>query len=319
MSLSDAQYSELLYLVNLALRRAGGVLGNVSGHGGILWKPAGGGDARTWADVMKFVNATECPFPIWLEGNGAFPATDLVIPPAVTPYVLHECWFQAPLGSPTGNIVDVQDGAQLLNLGKISGGLGIFGSPTAAPCLLYTVGPNNVYVLVAEDGAVFGNGGTRALVDVVNAGGNVTVVFASKSEGGFVGVGGPAPLFALAPGSNLLTILFGPAGSIATNYLTGDNTTTLNVGHVDGATWDYTGGPFSPGVGFGHLGPGFTGNIVNQAQTVVGGSGPSGFRPQGSPIIVGTSYYQTDATAGLTPGSIWWNGVAWVDSAGTPV
>jgi len=284
--------------------------GGASGHGGILWKPAGGGDARTWADVMGFVNATECPFPIYVDD----PTPGNLLIPLGT-YDLHECWFERPR-LPFQDVVTMQTGAVLRNLRRIVGSVVLQGNPTTAQCLVFDPpAPGFPSVIFAELSAQYQNMGTRPMIDCPPVGGGPAIVFVSIDDGGYK-LGNPATSFIgiTAPGAACICGVRDQATNIDPTFISGP------VGSI--LAYQQAGG----GVTFAQLGtlPLFGGTLLNAPVTTLGGSGPTSFRPTtvfGTPLI-GTMYFDTD----LAPPNgkpIWFVGnppsaTGWVDATGAP-
>jgi len=258
---------------------------------------------------MGFVNATECPFPIFIDDPTA---NALQIP--VGTFELHECWFSQPrLGANDINIVKLADGAVLRNLSKIEGAMQLSGQPTTAPCLVNDpVGPGSPAIFSAFYAAQYTNIGTRPMIDAVGPG---AAVFVIGFNSGYK-VGNPATsMFGLSAGAFLIAAVIDETANLDPTFVSGPAGTTLAYRQESG------------GVTFAQLGtpPLFAGTVINVATTTVGGSGPTAFRPTPAfgPVLIGTMYFDTSIAPPGVGRPIWFVDVpasptGWVDATGAP-
>jgi hypothetical protein len=260
----------------------------------VLWQPTGGGDVRTWADVMTVIDGSSKPVRVWIgpQADGPY-----LVPPGV--YNLNSAHFEAAQFG-FGAILELQDGAVFDNLGGLFS-VSLRGSPTTAPCLTFSqsTGLGGGQIPVALYGGGYENLGTVPLIGVGNG---TFVPFIYQSTG--LAPSSTAPLFQTGPGSfNALFIDFANQSiGLPNNMVIGDPTSFLIVVH-DGSI------PSFP------LFAAFAGTVINNPVGVDGGSGPTANRPTAgfSAIAIGCCYF--DVTLGIP---VWWTGVGWVDATGAP-
>lgn len=264
----------------------------------ILWRPDGGGNVRSWEEVMTVINGIKKPVRIWTGPDFAGP---YIIPANDEPYDMHQAWFESvTIGdSPP---IEMEDGAVLLNLQKIVG-VHLHGRPTSAPALIFTTTPGQPSVFFIQLAAQLANFGTFPLMRCTAAS---FVIFGIDFQGHGFDPTSTAPIIDLDLGT--LTGAFINFGSPQLEFpngaVTGDPTSTFLLVH-DGTL---------PGVGP-FFSPGFAGTLINNPAGIPGGAGPSSFRPLPAlwPIPIGCCFFDTTIAP---PRPIFWDGAQWVDANG---
>lgn len=278
----------------------------------ILWSPAGRGDAASWQDVMKIVQASQRSGSIEIEVLQEPGDPPLIIPPGT-----HDLGIGAEIvcprnGDPTPNAITVQDGATIRNLWNIEGACGLIfqnsqpnawqNDPTApGQPPVYRVGLNATIVAA----------GTAPIIatDPVNPDFVVAVLFG----GSFLSLSGQ-PWLLVGQAAVCLLVAFDltqPSQPLDPNMVQSlGGAAVLVFEHDDTPTY-----PF--------LMPGFAGSILNAPFGVSGGSGPSSFRPFpfGPALSDGCMYYENAAAIPHPPKPIWYDlGTGqWVDATGAVV
>jgi len=260
----------------------------------ILWAPAGGGDAVTWAEVMGFVNAANAPITIYVSATGPAPV------PAGTYNMKYATFYSVPT---IGNsVVDLADGAVLHNLGKIFGQMAVQGNQTGGPCLTFDIpsggGPSTILL---EFNGTLQNNGVGPMIVVAD---NQFFVVGFLLSGGYNQLGGQ-PLVSLGANSVLIMGAFGNTG-VPNDFVTGPATASLLIQNLGGFP-----SPLPTNAGF--LGTTVQ-NLLFGFSCLNVASRP--FNPFGGPILVGTMVF--DQSLGITGLPIWWDGTQWVDATGAP-
>ena len=266
----------------------------------ILWKPSGGGDARTWDDVMVRLEGIKTPAEIWLPVNETF-----TIPADATRYALGGTRFVGRLGGAVE--VDIEDGATLLDCGGSYSTVILRGFTTSdqRPSFDYSAfysGTLGAGLFLGDFGGYWKQQGSAPLVVVPE---NAFFVFAARNGGGIDQGGIPGQeVIRMADLSTLILACLGSPFSMTDNFLIGPGSATVLVQHDGSAQYP------DPAT---HI-PGFSGLVVNAPFGKFGGSGPSAFRPLPAlgPLQDGLQFYDDDLKK-----PIWWNlgGLIWLDAA----
>jgi len=251
-----------------------------AGGDALLWSPAGNGDAKTWPEVMAFVDASPTPLTIWLE-----PFVSYSIPSGR--YDLKRSCFQAERGlAPAAATVTLPEGSVLHECSGIGGAVVLSGQQSATPSLTFDYAAGGgVRLFFIEELAVLSNDGAAPMIDVV---GGETIALLVERLGG---LGGSTPVVRATNTIVGMLVTHG-ALSIPDGWATG-------AGSVIGYLHD--GSIFFPST------PGFS--LVNIPFGQDGGYGPTPFRPVGlfAPPKMGCAYFDTDVG-----GMVWWDGGSWV-------
>lgn len=281
--------------------------------GGLLWSPAGRGDAMTWDDVMVAITASNVPLSIYTEQRAGDPG--LTIPAG-----RYECKgsliTSENLGDDALDMIVCARGVLLRNL-KLSGAVGLQGNNLRS--FISDDGPlldndpsvprSSPPIYIVREGAQYINNGTGPLVDIPAGMG---VVLGALNGGGFSNGTLSGSFAHLSAGQVVILAASGLTPQFDTNTVTGD----AGAGLV---ALDHSGNvpvPIAPA-----LFPLFTGTVTNAPQTQSGCSGATAFRPGGllGPTPSGCMYF--DTTIGKP---VWWTGPdsatpnIWVDSTGAP-
>lgn len=255
-----------------------------------------GQDATLWADVMKVISASKATVTVIPKAD---PLVPLQIPPGT--YDLQSAeWNGYKLGDWAVNIVEIQDGALLKNIGPCRWSWvlrSLSSSPTLENIPQGASGPS-IYFL--DFGHVWQNSGTAPMITVAD---NHMAVFVNRGGGVLPGT---AEVIQLGDASILIWAIREGIQSLDPNFVSGPASAIMLVQH-DGTV------PF-PLPAF----PLFNGSIFNVPVGLLGGTGPTSFRPASflGPISIGCMYFDTDL---VPPKPIWWDGAQWVDATGVAV
>lgn len=266
----------------------------------ILWKPSGGGDARTWDDVMVRLEGIKTPAEIWMPVNEVYK-----IPSNSSRYPMGNSRFAGRLGGAVE--VDIEDGATLLDCGGSYSTVILRGFTTSdqRPSFDYSAfysGTLGAGLFLGDFGGYWKQQGSAPLVVVPDGS---FFVFAARNGGGIDQGGIPSQeVIRLSDLSVLIMACLGSPFSMTDNFLTGPGSATVLVQH-DGSAQYPDPASFTPG---------FSGQMFNVPFGKFGGSGPSSFRPLPVqlPLQDGLVYYDDDQKK-----PIWWNGngQVWLDAA----
>jgi hypothetical protein len=272
---------------------------------GLLWAPGGGGDAKTWADVMTAVSQAAAPVPVYFRPSAPGVPGQIPPTPSGAMYDLHgSMLLSEKLGDNSQTIVNMQDGAGLRNLYGLINAIKLVGNPTLGPCLEFDPLPGSPAIVTGQRGGVFQNNGTRAMWDVAPGG---FVVPAFIQNGGYVNGTNNAPFIGL--GTN--AVAFVQAYDVSPEFIgdqlvSGDGTTKVGLAQ-NGSFFFPSATPLV----------GFTGAFYNIPLTLLGGSGVTACRPNVpmgfGTLKPGTQYFDTQLA---TPIPIWWDGAQWFNGAG---
>jgi xanthosine utilization system XapX-like protein len=256
------------------------------GSGGLVWRPDGLGDVRTWAEVMAVVSALKAPLTVYVPQPS--PAYSIPAGNYDTKYLN----FEAPRNPNAIVTVQIEDGALLRNLSGIGGAMILRGASNAT-CLAYD---GDFGFLRLHELARISNSTVTPMLQLT-AGKTLAIYFEELAA-----ADGPV---VNATGGILGILVSEQALEITDNFATGAAPATVAYIH-DGSI------AFPALAGFG--------NTINLPMGQDGGYGPLGFRPQGlfQPVKTGCAYWDTSLLP--APGKmIWYNGTVWVDATGTPV
>lgn len=260
----------------------------------ITWGP--NGDVQHWEDVVDFINASTSPVDIYALTEG----TPLQITNTGSPVEMHNSRF---IGNNYGdfffNILEIQDGVLLRNMGGSEGAL-VLRSLSSSKVFENDPHGGGPAIYFMNFNAVYQNMGTAPMIEIPD---NEFVVFGLRGGGVTSGTPGQ-PIVNLGNSSLCLVGLREGIQTLYDEFISGPASSMAGISH-DGTI------PF-PIPTF----PLFAGTVLNLPVGVVGGSGPTSFRPTTgfSSLSEGCTYYDTDIT---TP--IWWDGSVWLDASGTPV
>jgi hypothetical protein len=260
----------------------------------ILWAPGGGGDATTFAEVMAFVAASDVPLNIYVNGNATIPAG------------VYEMGGASLIATPTigGFTITMADGAQLRNLGAVTGQMLLRATSTALTPLVFDAAPPgfpNIFIL--NFNGVVENVGTVPMIEVAAGG-----FFILGIEFHGTVLPGTAALVNLngGPGTVALVGAFGYT-ELANNWLTGPAGAVLVYQNVTGGIPS----PLPTNAGF--AGSTFQNSLFGASCT---GPATRPFNPLGGSLPVGSMVF--DQSLGATGKPIWWDGTQWVDATGVP-
>lgn len=275
-----------------------------TGKNFLSWIPSGGGDVRTWAEVMQVIDSINSPLDIWLKLGEIYN-----IPANSLPYNMKNSRFMAILGSNCD--VNIENGATLLDCAGCQGPVVFIGNSTnplypSFDYSLFATGASAA-VFLGQYGGYLRQLGTSPMVIVPD---NNFFVFAEEYGGGIDS--GSIPGQEIIRLGNFCVILItqiGVTGQYTANCITGPASANMGIQH-DGCGIAPT--PI----------PNFLGNIFNIAFGRDGGAGVSAFRPLPifSPLIDGLNYWDTTVNKAL-----WWgtplppnppSPPSWMDSFG---
>lgn len=257
----------------------------VTNQSSIVWNTVGtSADVNTWEQLYSFLQRSEVPVNIYLEAEVGAPAFEI---PAGT-WNLHDSFFI----SKTSEVVPliVRDGAVIQNLAGLYGIIFVF--QNSAPVII--VEPDDRVLRVENSALVLS--GSAEVISVPNAAASPFYLELIEST---ISTAVLTPLIALGGGAALAIQLM-QGSQIVDTTVSGPVGSTLTFQH-DGGT------PFPIPTQTLMLG-----TVENSPFGVVGGSGPTTFRPA-SPTL-GTMYFDTTL---VPPIPIWWDGAQWVDATGT--
>lgn len=266
--------------------------GGGGGSGSILWRPAGGGDAQTWAQVLALVGASTTPIDVYCDTTGA-PTGNCEIPPGAYD-AQSKITFRPAKSVIAPVIVNMQDGAVVSNLVALKGTfIALRVQPTAAACLTFT--PGVAAIFGVEQGAVIENLGSRAAIDAgAPAPGDPFSMVLAFTEGGSVGTASVAPIVDLTAATSVVLVPQTFLGQPTPGWATGVAGSTI-IYETDGTALL----PLSAQL------PGFLGTVlrwyVQQGTTTTAG------RAQLFNIQPGFMIFDTDVGQ-----PIWWDGAVWV-------
>lgn len=273
------------------------------GEGNIIaWRPDGSGDATTWKDVQKIIDANS----IQMMVDVTPPPGALVyeIPPANTNYSLKFGGFTSRLSAPLV-VIDVLDGAVLRDLSIVNGSVGLRFHPTTDDALVFTTPANAPGVIALQRNGSLQNMGSVPVMTSLPNGGGPGLVVASFENGNIFD--GASPLIGIAANATAIFEVisaFNTGSTVPSSLFAGPASATVLLIH-DGTLIF----PFTPQ-------PAFLGTIVNSPLGCSPSGGPSSMRPVGlSGMSTGVSYFDTTIAP---PRPIWWDGTQWVDATGTP-
>jgi hypothetical protein len=253
---------------------------------GLVWRPDGLGDVRTWAEVMAVVSALKTPLTVYVPQ----PAITYSIPAGN--YDTKNLNLEAPLNPNAIVTVQIEDGALLRNLGGIGGAMVLRGASNTT-CLAYD---GDFGFLRLHEFARISNSTVTPMLQLT-AGNTMAFYFEELAA-----ADGPV---VNATGGILGILVSEQALEITDDFATGAAPAAVGYIHDGSIT-------FPALVGFG--------NTINLPMGQDGGYGPAAFRPQGlfQPVKTGCAYWDTSLLP--APGKmIWYNGTVWVDATGTPV
>lgn len=267
----------------------------------IIWAPAGGGNAETFEEAYALLQSRHFPSTVYLVRNSDM--EPLLTVPAGTWELANVTVTTLTYGNPSTNQVHILDGAVLRNPGEVFRSCSIK-FESSSPVLEYDgLSVDSPPIMYLGLGSYAENDGTapcyivsdNSLIVLVLLGG--TIIAGLNSQ----------PIIEL--GENAVCILRLEYGAVIdTTAITGPASSTIIVQNDGETKFSEDGLVFS----------GFSGTILNQPLGVVGGAGPTSFRPfTGDPSSlpsVGCAYFDTDLGYQIN-----WNGTQWVDSTGSPV
>lgn len=267
----------------------------------VSWKPNGGGDVRTWNEVMGVVDRVKSPVTIWMGTNADGP---YVIPAGTSTYRMHDSILAgARFAQPP--TVTANDGAVFSNLGTIrSAQLVVHPSSNPGCSLFDPPQPMSANALITALGGSIRNAGSVAAWQPPENIGAVTFLEASR---GFSGLS-TAPLIGFGVGGvALVFVQWCNTGGfeLGDNLIAGDAAATILLVHDGSLPHPF---PFFT--------VGFAGTLVNSPNGIPGGAGPTANRPQMgfTPVPVGCEYFDQ----GLAPARpIFWDGATWRNADGT--
>lgn len=273
---------------------------SLAGEGAIIaWRPDGSGDAVTWGEVVKILNANVVPMVVDVSAD----QSGYVVPPGE--YDFHGGGFSTTFGADRP-VVDVQDGATFVDLSIVAGSVVLDFHPSGGPALLYTAPATGLPgVLSLQRNGTIKNSGSVPLVNTGPSLGGPGIVLASFEDGGIAA--GSAPILEIA------------AGSVASFLTIG----SVNIGDVVPSS--LVSGPIGSSLWLVHDGtlsfpfpaqPAFLGSVLNLPLGCSPSGGPTALRPAPIfPLSTGVSYFDTGI---VPPRTVWWDGGAWVDATGAP-
>jgi len=256
----------------------------------VTWAPGGGGDATTFEEAYEILTAMEHPAFLYLKRMS--PLDPEMRIPAGTWDLKMAVVNSESFGNPGYHQIFLEDGAVLSNLGALFRSCSINSQSSAAVFDLPPDDNNPPLLFLGLGTALINNGtapcwsppdGTFAILVLQGA----TIAESETNQ----------PVLALGSGSfGLLRMDLG--ASIHSSAITGPGDSFLLVTHNGSSRF-----PLSF--------PGFLGTMVNKPFGVLGGSGPTSFRPDtsdpGDLPSVGCMYFDTDIGH-----AVWWDGVGWV-------
>jgi hypothetical protein len=244
--------------------------------------------ARSWDDVMRYLNAGAPPLTI-------FVAADVVIPAGV--YEMRNATLVGLFSQAL--VVTAEDGAVLRNLHGVTDNLTLR-SISSAPMLEFDFSPSQPSAFVMSTGGKLRNDGTAPQINVPDGFGFVLVLgIAGQLTNPTPGVG----TLLLGNGSTAIVVAADLPNALSTFGDVAQGPATATLAYIG------FGGPYPTPAGF-------AGSVQNIAGSLVGGSGPTAQRPPsglGGPVEMGTSYF--DSTIAKP---VWWDGAQWVDATGAP-
>ena len=249
----------------------------------VLWKPSGGGDATTWADVMAFVSAANPPVDIYIDEDGTIPAGVNDMKGAT---------LRGPLSTRVQKTVTCENGAVLHNLAEIHNAVTLR-SLSSAPVLTFTFSASAPQPFQITNHAQLKNASATSSMLAVPDG--KLLLFELGDSVSIIREPGAVNPIQLGTFSYLLLLFEGMTDGSFVNVCQGDPTSVFAYAHFGMA------GPYQTPAGYG-------GTVYNVAMSVTGGSGPSSQRPTDAlePIPLGCIYYDTDLGEEIV-----WNGSSW--------
>lgn len=269
----SGNYAEYRFLGGSPATDADWVLVNTSNE--IVWRPDGTGTAVTWADVMTKVTVNRGPSIIVCDR----PSGSLTIPAGT--YNLNGSGFFSNVANV---FVSADDGVTLQNLTYVDG-LTLTSNNSAADFLAYTtVEPAIRFSNFAEidnEGSVpwLAAYAGNFLLQLDNAADTASSWFIDLNSGNLT-----IKVLNAGPGPGYTNTLVTGTGSVSLLHDGSGFNTALIVTSFPGLVGAYTNNPIS----------------------LVGGAGPTSFRPSIGAGNQGTTYYDTDTDQYLV-----WNGAAW--------
>ena len=270
----------------------------------IAWRPDGGGNAKTWDDVMVRIAASPVPMVI----DVAPQVLPYAIPASPSAYNLKYATFSSRLAAPT-TTVDVLDGAVLQDLSMLSGDVGLQFHSTSGDALKYTPIPNAPGVLAIQRSARIRNAGAVPVITAQPSGGGPGFVLASFENGNIDD--GTAPVVAIADNASFIFEVlsaFNTGTTVPPSIASGSALATMLIFHDGTLIFPFT------------MQTDLVSTPLNVPLGLSPSSGPSSMRPVGlggpTSQAIGVSYFDT----GIIPQrTIWWRGADWVDGAGVVV
>jgi hypothetical protein len=265
----------------------------------IAWRPDGSGDAVTWGDVVKILNANVVSMLVDVSPE----QSGYVVPPGE--YDFRGGGFSAVFGA-SRSIIDVQDGASFIDLSVVAGSVVLDFHPTSAPALVYTASAIGLPgILSLQRNGTIRNSGTVPLVRSDVSLGGPGIVLASFENGGLAA--GSAPILDIAAGAVAIFLTIGSVNIgdvVPSSLVSGPIGSTLWLVHDGTLSFPF---PAQPA---------FLGSISNLPLGCSPSGGPTALRPSPIfPLATGVSYFDTGI---VPPRPVWWDGAAWVDATGTP-
>jgi hypothetical protein len=295
-------------LIMLALGASRDILGGAA----VCWRPDGLGDATTWYDVMRVVDAHAGPITIYCPQ----PTTYVVEPgPAPAAPVVWDLKGSVIVGKPGPHDslpVQIRRGATLHNLAGI-GGVRLQHSKQAGdpPALTFSpITPGVAPVFTVRDGAELKSLSNATDMMFTLGAGEFYLVF---KDLGTAQADGPYPVVAAGPGALLKIVVL--TGGLSLDTVQPPNWIGSDAAALVG--WMHDGSMTFPQGFWTVYHPNNSGTNFNMALGQGGGMGPTAYRPVDQATApnpsVGCMYFDTDVG---TP--VWWSGSAWVDATGTP-
>jgi len=242
----------------------------------ITWSPGGYGQARTWdevyAAILAALSAGSLLTVIGDRRDNSEP--QLRIPPGQ--WLLGSTSITSKrFGNPAINTLYISDGAVLVDPGGVFKSVEIVAEGTAPVFAFTNVTNNNPPVFVLDTGGVGRNDGTAPCYVVPPGQTGVLALLAAGIEPGLNG----APVMSMGVGSTIILRLTNGVQVLDPNVISGPPGSTMIVSH-DGT------------VRFPLTFPSMFGTVINEPLGIVGGAGPTSFRPANP--CTGCQYFNTN-------------------------
>lgn len=267
----------------------------------IVWNPAGGGDATTWAEVMALVTSAKGGCEIVIATSSASAGVSTYTIPSGTHDMKASTFRSGGVAGYAVYWVVLAAGAVLHDLRKLDG-VRVQGNSTAAACLTFHVLGGISQSIELDNAAQLVNNGSIAMI----ATSNVFFTLVTKNTSGIVG-GVGKPVFDLGGAFGGLAISIRSAAlAVGANSVSGVSACAVIYNH-DGSR-----------VGALQTLSEFAGTQYNAPVTTNGGNGPTAARPptgsipfgEMSPVPTGCVYYDTTLARNLV-----FSGSAWIPVA----